>query len=144
MTSDDLPAAARRTGPTSRLLLGLLAAYWIAMFVGTHLPRVPKALAEQGDKLLHIGAYAGLALLLTLWRFSRGTVTPGQIVRDAVGIAAFAAFDELTQPLVGRFCDFWDWVADATGAVLGLAIATGIARRLFGPPEPVDMRRVEQ
>lgn len=142
--SDDLPAATRRAGTASRLLLGLLAAYWIAMFVGTHLPRVPRALAEQGDKLLHIGAYAGLALLLTLWRFSRGTVTTGQIVRDAVVIAAFGAFDELTQPLVGRFCDFWDWVADATGAALGLAVATGIARQIFVPPGPVDTRRGEQ
>ena len=60
--------------------------------------------------------------------------------RTAVAIvallAAFGAFDELTQPLVGRDCDMLDWCADVTGTLLGLAafrLATAVWRAVRSP-----------
>jgi VanZ family protein len=35
----------------------------------------------------------------------------------------YGAIDELTQPLVGRFCSFDDWLADASGAIAVVAAA---------------------
>lgn len=119
-----------RRGPWTRILWGVLAVYWLTLFIGTHLPRVPKALAEQGDKLLHVGAYGGLATLLMVWRLSRGPVSRLRLLRDGLMIAVFAAFDEITQPLVGRFCDPLDWLADIAGAGVGLIVTALIGRRL--------------
>ena len=35
-------------------------------------------------------------------------------------LASYGAFDEVTQPIVGRDCDFWDWVADMAGILVGI------------------------
>ena len=48
----------------------LLAGYWLALFVSTHLPQVPVALAMPGaDKWEHLAAYAVLAFLLAGRRY---------------------------------------------------------------------------
>ena len=83
-----------------------------------------------GDKLAHFVAYALLALLLAAAWGSRGPVPNWPVL---VAILAFtlgyAAFDELTQPLFGRYCSSADWIADACGAVVGLAVYAGCAVR---------------
>jgi VanZ family protein len=44
-----------------------------------------------------------------------------------LALAALAAVDEATQPLVGREADRLDWYADLAGLAAGLAvIATGL------------------
>jgi len=116
------------------LLVCALVAYWLAMFTGTHLPRIPQALADQGDKVLHICGYLGLAFLLLAWRATRGTITLRRLGLLLLLIAIYGAFDEVTQPLVGRQCDFSDWVADLFGAVLGILIAWPLTRVFLRDP----------
>lgn len=101
------------------------------MFFGTHLPRIPRSLAEQSDKLLHFVAYGGLAVLLLGWRASRRVPTLQTVVMLWVLIAVYGLFDETTQPLVGRHCDFWDWIADIIGSAIGLAITWPVTLRVI-------------
>lgn len=67
----------------------------------------------QADKVVHLGLYAVLALLGRV-RFGRGS--PANIVL----CLAFGGLDEWHQHFVpGRCMDLLDWLADATGALLG-------------------------
>ena len=57
----------------------LLAGYWLALCVApTCRPPFPGLPGEQTDKLVHFGAYAGLAWLLAMaWQSSTGGSTGG-------------------------------------------------------------------
>ncbi len=122
---------------TARMaLVALLSAYWLSMFLGTHMDRVPKSLAEQSDKVLHLGGYCGLAVLLLVWRISRGPASFRTVALIWLLIASYGALDEITQPLSGRQCEFADWIADLIGAALGLAVTWPLASRLFGRMRP--------
>ena len=101
-----------------RFFMVLLGLYWLALFLGTHVP-VSLKTGQGGDKVLHFLAYTGLAFLMALvlgghrptWR---------AFVLVLLATLAYAGFDEFSQLLVGRHCDFWDFVADFMGTVLGL------------------------
>lgn len=102
----------------------LLAGYWLALFVGTHLPPTfPGLPGDNSDKLVHAAAFAGLAwLLATAWQSSVGRLN-GRHLRFAwLAVVLYGAADELTQLLVGRSATMGDWLADAAGAALGLVI----------------------
>ncbi|MBS0265781.1 MAG: VanZ family protein [Planctomycetes bacterium] len=106
--------------------------YWLAMFIATHIPKVPQELVMPGgDKGMHFTAYAVLALILTtrqFWGAHWKWRTAAQII---VVVAVYGIVDELTQIPVGRHADVWDWLADVSGALFGLATAAGL--RLLGP-----------
>jgi VanZ family protein len=112
-------------------LLVLLSLYWLSLFVGTHIPRVPQVLAEKGDKTLHLCAYGGLAALLLCWRLSKGPVSIRSVAMIWLIVAGYGIFDEVTQPLTGRFCEFADWVADVIGATIAIAVTWPAASFLF-------------
>jgi len=101
-----------------RAALGLLALYWLAIFVGTHLPISLKG-GDGSDKVMHFLAFTGLAFLMAL---GVGGRRPTWRTYATVLLAAlmYAGFDEVSQLLVGRHCDFWDWVADSCGTAFGL------------------------
>lgn len=107
----------------------LLAIYCVALFAGTHWPKLPGIDVPGRDKTLHAVAFAVLTglLLSVLARQSR-LARGWPIALAAVAIVAFyAALDEWTQPYAGRTCDLLDWAADMVGAVsvgLGYLIAT--------------------
>ncbi|MBC8352845.1 MAG: VanZ family protein [Planctomycetes bacterium] len=97
-----------------------LGVYWIALFVGTHLPHGVRGLGSVNDKLLHFGAYAGLAFLLaatlTTMRMRHGALLVPMVVA-----AIYGCVDELTQMAIpGRQADVADWAADVFGAGLGV------------------------
>ena len=100
----------------------VLAVYWSALFVLTHLP-VPPSLpdVEDADKIAHFGAYAILACLLALSRPLTHRAAGAAVWMVGI-LALYAAVDELLQTPVGRECEFWDWVADVAGVVAGLAL----------------------
>ncbi|MBX3394435.1 MAG: VanZ family protein [Phycisphaerae bacterium] len=108
-------------------------ACFVAAFVVTHLP--PSKLPSAGwlnDKVEHLIGYAMLAMA-TCWRFGKSDRSRIAIMAAVlVGLAAYAAVDELTQPWVGRSCEWGDWLADLGGAAIGLllGLATGLLRRL--------------
>lgn len=96
----------------------LVGCYWVALFTLTHLPLDQIVQGPAGaDKVYHFVAYFTLAALLgaalSHLMPSRRRLVPLIVF---VVAAAYGALDETTQPLVGRFCEFADWVADASGA----------------------------
>lgn len=122
-------------------LLPIVAVYWAAMFVGTHLPNIHlpgTSTFISVDKLLHFSGYFGLAFLLSLLLVSNASVRGEgelQALRSRgyqilLVIAIYATLDELTQMLVGRSCELRDWAADILGTVTGiLIVATWVAVR---------------
>lgn len=116
--------------------LALLVIYWLALFVGTHLPRGQHELLPKNvsDKLLHLTAYGGLALLICLnWSLRRPLGWRQAAIVLAL-LAGFGALDEVTQILVGRDCDLADWTADVSGATAGVGLFL-LAGSVFRLPE---------
>ena len=110
------------TGKSRRWLAnGAVAGYWLAMFVGTHIPN-PEAIIgpEVSDKLLHFVAYfvlmtllAGRERLLSVrWPAGR------KLGHLLLLVTAYAATDELLQavPGINRHADLYDALADFAGA----------------------------
>ena len=124
-----------------RGLIAILIVYWIALVAGTHWPQMPQIGPQGFDKVLHISAYAGLAVLVTLcvrWNRTGGW---RQYLIIFVGLAVFGGLDELTQPPFHRTADWFDWFADLGGITLGLIVSMPVGwclRRLLplGPIEP--------
>ncbi len=95
----------------------MTAGYWAVMFKLTHVP--PAELGPPGplsDKQLHFLAYLILSFLLgtTLVLIFPGRRRWIPLALIATGMA-YGGVDELTQPLVGRTCDIYDWFADVAG-----------------------------
>jgi VanZ family protein len=102
--------------------LGMLAVYWIAIFVGTHVPHGVHGVGRVNDKVLHFGAYAGLAFLLAAALTSM-RVRFGSLLLPIAIAAIYGCVDELSQMAVaGRHAEFTDWAADVFGAGLGVSI----------------------
>ena len=97
-----------------RMAVVVLAAYWMAIFIGTHLPAVLDISPGVNDKFKHFSAFFLLGTLMcyvtTSRRWFRRFMTIG-----LVGMV-YAAVDELTQSLVpGRYPDSFDFLADSAG-----------------------------
>lgn len=112
-----------------RLTSTVLAVYWLAIFVATHLPG--SSLPSLGsDKAYHLLAFFGLSVLLS-WVLSQ-TVASGltRVIAVLAISIAYAIFDEWSQQFVPhRTPDLADAVADACGATLGV-IAFGLVMRI--------------
>lgn len=98
----------------------LLAVYWFAMFLGTHLPRAKPPIPGASDKTHHYLAYFGLSLLVSGWLAVRRRVGVRELIGVLCLLALYGGFDEITQPLVQRTCDLRDWFADVSGVTTGL------------------------
>lgn len=125
----------------------LLSAYWILLFIGTHLP--PNSVMSQiraNDKFLHAGAFTGLSFLVA-WAIPTKRNRWINVLVAIVVCVVYAAIDELLQIPVGRTADWYDFAADLLGVVMGISIyvlgrAMIIAAgwRIFepDPPAPLD------
>ena len=111
-----------------------VAGYWLALFIGTHIPRIPKALEMPGsDKWQHFVAYAGLAFLLAAWRSFGKPLTWKLALGVAAIVIGYGIVDELTQIPVGRDAEFNDWLADSVGTGIGLGVLA-VCKRIFARP----------
>ena len=125
------------------LAVGLLALlYWLAMFIGTHLPGtpVPPDPARSWDKVEHVTAFAGLAVLLcvagALWRGASQ-----RLLAAVLGLLAlYGVMDEATQRFLPyRTPDTGDWLANILGSGLGLSLfwfAWGLLPDWPSPAQP--------
>jgi VanZ family protein len=116
-----------------------LVCYWLALFVSTHLPtEVVSVAVTTSDKTIHVIAYAGLALLLAMaWHVAVGPVTFRHLCLAWLALVVYGAVDEWTQIPVGREASVGDWLADALGAAIGLAIFA-CAVRFWQKPRSTD------
>jgi len=118
MSAPPLQASTR----TRRLLGWLCALVWLGAFAATHAPPGDVPNVGPSDKVLHFAGYAALATPLMLLLAARGR--PGRH-RAAITIGvllAYAALDELTQPIVGRDADILDWLCDIAGAATSVVV----------------------
>jgi VanZ family protein len=109
----------------TRLVVWAWVGYWALLFVVMHVPKVPGAdlVLRLGDKVLHAAAYFVLGLLggWAALRLKR-QIDARWMARWGLIYATYAAADELLQPLIGRVCQFSDWLADVLGVVAALVL----------------------
>ena len=121
-----------------------LVVYWIGLFIFTTIPveSMPR-LFEYQDKIEHFVAYGVLAFLLTLaLSFQRRSnlFSSKAFLFAFIFILTYGAVDELHQLLVpGRYCDFYDWIADSIGGSLGIGLVyLFLSSRKAADPEIVS------
>ncbi|MFA6597978.1 MAG: VanZ family protein [Ignavibacteriaceae bacterium] len=97
-----------------------LVLYWIILFVATTLPAQQLPKTGVSDKIEHFLGYFLLTFLLsnTLFFQNKNKMFKKFPILVALLIVAFyGMIDEVHQYFIpGRFCDFYDWTADVTGA----------------------------
>ncbi|NNJ25309.1 hypothetical protein LzC2_13790 [Planctomycetes bacterium LzC2] len=107
-----------------RALPWMGAGYLIAAFTVTHLP-IPPGTAKglpHVDKLVHAAIFAGMSLLIAAWRTTRFDSIRRAAVIAFLFCLLYGAADEFTQSfLASRSSDWWDLLADAVGAAIGIA-----------------------
>jgi VanZ family protein len=119
----DPPASQQRLHSVRRYIGWATLAYWGALFVATHIPLPPLPATGVGsDKVAHLAAFAGLGFLTALWLSLAGRLTIARTLLLLVVLSVYGAVDEWLQQFVGRFTDFDDWVANVSGAVIGIAV----------------------
>jgi len=109
-----------------------LVAYWLAIFVGTHVPGdfLPEP-SDGWDKVVHFSAYAALAVLVaTTWQLAAGQLMFRHLRAAWIVIAIYGALDEWTQSFVGRDASVYDWLFDIAGAATGLALFVWLRERI--------------
>lgn len=108
----------------AHLATAALVVYWSALVLATHWPHAAVSGGLQvSDKTLHFASYAVLAFLFacTVTAYARPTWRTYQLLASIVLL--YGVLDELGQLAIpGRQADFWDWIADAAGALLGLTL----------------------
>jgi VanZ family protein len=94
-------------------------------------PKPPGFSVDVTSIVGHVTVYAVLAAL-TWWAIGGLGRTPRQRMAAAFCVAIlYGLSDEWHQSFVpGRTPDVWDLVVDAIGAMIGIAIAIGVARHL--------------
>jgi VanZ family protein len=115
--------------------------YWIVLFGLMHTPksRLPRVEIYQLDKVVHFLGYALLtAFGVVHARISGCLIDRHWTARWILISTLYAAFDELTQPIVNRSADGWDVVADLCGVATVLAGAKVLG---FMPCEPQSPTR---
>lgn len=131
-TSEPVDAADGIPSPRAKRIIALtLACYWLALFIGTHMPiQQMEKLPKFSDKLMHFGAYAGLSFLFALWRASgRGWKNWSPLFVLFV-MAIYGIADELLQKPVNRSAEVADWIADILGSAAGIVVFIALQKPL--------------
>jgi hypothetical protein len=83
-----------------------------------------------------VAAFAVLAALFAItWHLTTGGLNFRNLVCIWLTIGLYGAVEEVTQPIVNRSASGIDWIADVSGAALGLAIYWFVVRRWVGEAE---------
>ena len=95
----------------------ILVATWIP---GAMVPRIP---APDGtDKLVHFLFFVVLGFLIQRALHVQGSAVV--TLYAILALAAFGALEEFVQQFIpGRDMELFDWIADVSGAIVGVVIA---------------------
>ncbi len=108
-----------------------LTLYWLAIFIGTHLPSETVPDLNLSDKMLHFGAYAGLAFLLSWAIPKRKDRVWGRLAAILLAVLVYGCIDEFSQGFVpGRTSSLLDFLADSAGGIVGI-VAYVVCRRVL-------------
>ena len=128
MTTDDLLGQPQRGGIKALRYAVLMVTilYWLFILLMTHLPKPPHIGPQLNDKQQHFIGYGILASLmyLSLWA-TRPRLRWDWLYAMAI-VLAYGALDEWTQPLTGRTCDIYDWLADFAGVAAAVAVLAAL------------------
>ena len=112
--------------PKTHLIRMAAGSAAIVIAFASRSPQLPAIETGFGDKLDHLAAYSVLSLLVALdWS---GRVAPGVIVGAAVGFGGLLELLQTFSP--GRQSDWADFAVNSLGALIGLAVAILVRRRL--------------
>ena len=118
--------SANREGTARTLRAWIPAAAYMALILGmSSIPRLaPPGRIPHLDKLVHLGEYGVLGLLLARGFAGAPGITGRRLIAITVLVgSAFAALDEIYQGTVpGRNKDAVDWAADTLGLLLGAVL----------------------
>jgi VanZ family protein len=117
-----------------RLLAVATGVYTAILLFATHHPKPGDLVGEliHRDKMLHVSAYGLLGLLVAATIAVAGRFSSWTVAVAIVSLLAFAAVDEVTQPLFGRSTEMLDWACDSAGIAAGftaVAAAWAAVRR---------------
>lgn len=74
----------------------------------------------NADKVVHFVCFGGLCMWLS---FACRTKSFSKMWIPVSITSLYGFMDEIHQSFVpGRYCSFWDWVADTSGAILGAVL----------------------
>lgn len=144
LTSDRLKRLARRART-------LAVVYFVAIFTATHVPldislsSSPMGWMDHADKLVHLGLYAVLTLVvLAGWELTiREALQAKHYFAVWLVGTVYGMVDEATQIPVGRTGDMHDWLADVVGIILGLVAfraCRGLLYSWLAKSEPVNAK----
>ena len=130
-----LTGVAPITPPSARRpwLHGVLAVYWLILFIVTHLPKSPWPgwAPAPKDTSLHFAAYLLLGGIGWAALASGRRPVRWRAVEWFAVVAVYAACDEILQMVCNRFCSVADLVADLLGATLAIGCVE-LVRRVRG------------
>ena len=110
----------------------MAVAYFILLFLGTHIPSVGSGGPSFSDKWAHFGGYLILSVLvLGGWELTIGKLHPRHYFAVWLAGVLYGAFDEWTQIPVWRTCDMNDWAADVLGVTVGIVVYQMLRPLLF-------------
>ncbi len=127
-----------------RVLAGLFAAYWIAIFTLTHIPMPEvEGVPQNTDKFVHFVFYGGFVWCLSLWLSAWNDWNAKLALLILAAAAVYAALDEVLQiPIESRTGDVWDFAMDVVGASLALMLFSLVRMKLGwlwdGPEHPTE------
>jgi VanZ family protein len=117
----------------------LTAAYWVIIFVITHLPPSGLPRMRVSDKGAHFIGYG----LLSAGLFVSLSLTGLAARRCAIVVLLIAmgygAFDEWSQQFVRRTSELDDWLADVGGALVAVGVMW-LGRVIVGRLHPAEPR----
>ena len=112
--------------------------YWFILFLLTSIPLVQKITSfGYEDKVEHFLAYAVLGVLLALalhFQQKYPRLQKRYLSATYVIILLYGLFDELHQLVIpGRYAEFFDYLANLLGGLLGIGIAYLFIRQNIDP-----------
>ena len=103
-----------------------LAVHWITIFILTSLPDKDLPSISFDDKIKHFIAYFVLSFFLTLALNVQNKykkMKENHIKYSFLITMIYSTFDEVHQAFIpGRIAEFWDWLANLIGSLLGIYI----------------------